>query len=81
MPAFQPDANSGNGPRAALPRRIVIYPKDVQIITGRTLRTGARLLNEVRKAYGKEKHQLVTITEFAIYIGISEKLLQDFLLK
>jgi hypothetical protein len=54
-------------------QRIVIYPKDIMIITGRSERYSRNLLNKVKASYSKEKHQLITISEFCKYMGFEEK--------
>ncbi|MBI9065111.1 MAG: hypothetical protein JEZ14_24215 [Marinilabiliaceae bacterium] len=40
--------------------RICIYPKDVQRITGKSEKSGRRLLKKIRKQLGKEKHRFIT---------------------
>jgi hypothetical protein len=50
--------------------RRCVYPKDVQRITGRSGRTGSRLLQQIRISLGKQPHQYVTDEEFAHYTGI-----------
>ena len=50
--------------------RIVIYPQDVAIITGRSDRYGRMIIKRIKKQLGKEQHQLVTIKEFAVYIDV-----------
>ena len=62
-----------------LPTRIVIYPKDVENITGRRGRTTRKLLQKIREALGKKPHEFVTIKEFCLFTGISEDLVKDFL--
>jgi hypothetical protein len=59
--------------------RIVIYPKDVECITGRRLRTCRKLLQKIRKGCGKNKDEFVTITEFAAFTGIEEEHIREFL--
>jgi len=51
-------------------KRCVIYPKDVQIITGRSERYGHSLLGKIRECYQKKPHQFVTLREFAEFSGI-----------
>jgi hypothetical protein len=51
-------------------RRICIYPKDVQLITGRSERYGRKLLQQIRQALGKAPHQFITIREFCAYTGL-----------
>lgn len=51
--------------------RVCIYPKDIQRITGKSERQSRRILNEIRILHKKERHQLVTVSEFGNYMGIS----------
>lgn len=53
-------------------QRIVIYAKDVAILTGRTERTARRILAQVRKAYGKGSRDFVTVSEFCLFAGFEE---------
>lgn len=62
-----------------IPPRIIVYPKDVENITGRRDRTARTLIQNIRKAFGKQKHQFVTIKEFCAYTGIDEELVKDYL--
>ena len=50
--------------------RIIIYPKDVQRITGKSERYGRLLLKRIKDHLGKEDHQFVTVDEFSCYTGI-----------
>jgi hypothetical protein len=50
--------------------RIVIYPKDIQLLTGKSERQGRYLMNKIRAHYKKEPHQLITVQEFCNYTGI-----------
>ena len=52
--------------------KIIIYPKDVAIITGKSYRASWQLLKKIHAYYKKEKHQVVTVQEFCEYMGISE---------
>lgn len=52
------------------PKRLCIYPKDVQQITGRSLRHARELLKKVKADLGKGKADLLTIKEFCNYTGI-----------
>jgi hypothetical protein len=63
-----------------IPRRAVIHPKDVENITGRKERTAQHLIRTIRKFFGKEKYQFVTVTEFCQYTGIDEDTVREFLL-
>ncbi len=60
-------------------KRICIYPKDVQRITGKSEKSGQRLLNKIKKELGKENHQFITTEEFAKYSGISIETIHEYL--
>ncbi len=51
--------------------RIVIYPKDIQQITGKSERQSRNIIATIKKKHNKEKHQAVTIQEFCDYMGIN----------
>lgn len=61
--------------------RSCIYPKDIQCITGRSERYGRKLLNDIKKHFGKQKRQFVTSEEFAEYSGIKLEIVNDYLQK
>lgn len=50
--------------------RLCIYPKDVQLITGRSLGSCRMLLNQLRGALGKQRKDFVTVEEFCRYKGL-----------
>ena len=52
-------------------KRLVIYPQDIQRITGRSVRSAQRLLEDIRKKLGKKKHHLVTYEEFCKCTGLN----------
>ncbi len=60
--------------------RLCIYPKDVQVVTGKSERYGRSLIREIKKKFSKESHQLVTIEEFCNYTGISINSVRQVLL-
>jgi len=63
-----------------MPKRIVVYAKDVENITGRKPRTARKLLEQIRQKFGKQKDQFVTVREFSLYTGIDEDLVREFLI-
>ncbi len=63
-----------------LPLRVVIYPKDVENITGRSDRTARKLLQNIRNALGKSSSSFVTVKEFSAFYGIDENLINEFLI-
>lgn len=59
--------------------RIIIYPKDVQRITGKSDRYGRLLLNKIRMQLAKEPHQFVSIEEFCQFTGLAPEQVNQFL--
>ncbi|AZI66614.1 hypothetical protein EIB71_02480 [Kaistella daneshvariae] len=59
--------------------RICIYPKDIQRITGKSDRYSRDLLRRIRIDLNKRDHQLVTVEEFSIYMGLSCEAVQQFI--
>ena len=51
-------------------KRVCIYPKDIQRITGKSYRQSTRILNEIRKSLRKPKNSLVSIEEFCEHTGL-----------
>lgn len=51
-------------------KRCVIYPKDIQIITGRSERYCNALIKKIKIFYGKDDHQFITQEEFSDFSGI-----------
>jgi hypothetical protein len=50
--------------------RICIYPKDIQIVTGKSERYGCNLIKKIKEALRKQDHQFITIEEFCQYTGL-----------
>jgi len=46
--------------------RIVIYPKDVMILTGRSEKYSRNLIKQIEQQLEKEKHQFVKKTFFEV---------------
>lgn len=63
----------------ALPSRIVIYPKDIEILTGRRPRTAQEILRRIKKHYNKRKFDLVTVQEFCEFMKMKEEFVREFL--
>ena len=51
-------------------KRVCIYPKDVQRITGKSYSSARLFLIEIRKHLNKQEHQFITIDEFCDYTGL-----------
>jgi GTP-sensing pleiotropic transcriptional regulator CodY len=60
-------------------KRIVIYPKDIQRITGKSERYGRLMIQRIKQELKKDDHQLVTISEFSDYAGIDIQELLEFI--
>ncbi|MDQ6812223.1 MAG: hypothetical protein M3040_00565 [Bacteroidota bacterium] len=50
--------------------RLCIYPKDIQVVTGRRERYGRNLIKKIKDHFQKEQHQIVTVEEFCQYLGL-----------
>ena len=51
-------------------KRVCIYPKDVQRITGKSYSSSRLLLIDIKKYLNKREHQFITIDEFCDYTGL-----------
>jgi len=51
-------------------KRVCIYPKDVSILTGKSLAQAQRVLRNLRFLLNKRKDQYITFEEYADYSGI-----------
>lgn len=50
--------------------RICIYPKDIQIITGKSERQCRNIINKIKTTLNKQKHQSITVEEFCSFQGL-----------
>lgn len=60
-------------------KRVCIYPKDVQRITGKSYRYARLLLITIKKQINKQEHQFVSIEEFCLYTGLKLELVQPLI--
>ena len=51
-------------------KRLCIYPKDIQRITGKSYRQSLRLLNKMRNDLNKLENEFVSIEEFCQYTSL-----------
>ncbi len=51
-------------------KRVCIYPKDIQRITGKSYRQSARLLQKIREDLNKTQNNLISVDEFCNYTGL-----------
>ncbi|KQN35804.1 hypothetical protein ASE92_06565 [Pedobacter sp. Leaf41] len=61
-------------------KRVCIYPKDVSILTGKSLAQAQKVLRNLRFILNKRKDQLITFEEYAEYSGINLALIQKICL-
>lgn len=61
-------------------KRVVIYPKDIMIITGKSERYSRYLIQRIKKHLNKEDHQVVSISEFCAYMGLKEDAIEGCIL-
>jgi hypothetical protein len=59
--------------------RICIYPKDIQLITGKSERQARNIISQIKLKYNKEKHQAVTLEEFCHYMGLKSVEVSQFI--
>ncbi|MCP9752431.1 hypothetical protein [Ferruginibacter sp. HRS2-29] len=62
-----------------IPRRIVVYAKDVMNITGRKERAARKLLADIRKKYKKKKGDFISVKDFSNFTGLDETTIAPFL--
>jgi hypothetical protein len=55
-------------------KRVCIYPKDIQLITGKSYRQSIRILQRIRKDLNKLQNELVSIEEFCEYTSLKYEL-------
>lgn len=60
-------------------KRVCIYPKDVQRITGKSYRTSRLLLLGIKKHLNKQDYQFITIEEFCHYTGLKIELVNPLI--
>jgi hypothetical protein len=51
-------------------KRVCVYPKDVQWITGKSERQSRVIVQKIKRHYNKQKHQPISIEEFCLYMAL-----------
>jgi len=62
-----------------VPKRMVIYTKDIQNIFGKSARSARELMQKLRLMFGKEDWQYISVSEFCEYAGLDEEEVREFL--
>lgn len=58
-------------------KRLCIYPKDIQRITGKSYRQSLRLFNKIRIELRKNENEFLSIDDFCSYTSLDyEKVMQ-----
>ena len=57
-------------------KRVCIYPKDIQRITGKSYRQSIRLMKKIRIDLHKLENELVSIEEFCQYTSLKYELIE-----
>lgn len=65
--------------RMAKHGRLILYPKDVVILLGKSDRTARTVMAKIRRACGKAKHQPVSVADFCNYMGLDRKEVESVL--
>ena len=52
-------------------KRLCIYPKDIQRITGKSYRQSIRLMQKIRKDLRKLENEFLSIEEFCQYTSLN----------
>jgi hypothetical protein len=59
--------------------RVVVYPKDVQRLTGKSEKYSRMLLKRIRQCKAKQNYQFVSIEDFSEYTGLTVDLVKQYL--
>ena len=54
-------------------KRVIIYPKDVMLITGKSERYSRDLLKKIKSHLNKKEHQYVSVQELCDYLGLKKE--------
>jgi hypothetical protein len=57
----------------------ILTSKEVQIVTGKSLKSAQRIMQTIRRMHNKPKNSLVTLEEFASYVGLTPEQVKEIL--
>lgn len=60
-----------------LPKRLLIFSRDMENITGLSPRQVRKLRQKIRKYYNKQQNDYITVREFCNYMGLEEEVVQQ----
>ncbi|AEA43702.1 hypothetical protein [Fluviicola taffensis] len=61
-------------------KRLVIYPKDIMLITGKSERYCRYLMKKMKAHFNKETHQVITVIEFSKYLGLDAEKVNEIII-
>ncbi|GGA87476.1 hypothetical protein GCM10008015_30170 [Flavobacterium palustre] len=62
------------------PKRVCIYAKDIQRITGKSYRQSIRILQKIRTELKKQENELVSIEEFCLFTSLKYELVEPLII-
>ena len=62
------------------PKRVCIYPKDIQRITGKSYRQSIRILQKIRNDLKKQENEFVSIEEFCLFTSLKYELVEPLII-
>lgn len=61
-------------------KRLCIYPKDIQQITGKSYRQSIRMMQTIRKELNKLQNELLSIEEFCQYTSLNQEQVEQLII-
>jgi hypothetical protein len=61
-------------------KRLCVYPKDIQRITGKSYRQSIRVMQKIRTKFNKLENEYVSIEEFCQYTSLKIEQVQPLIL-
>lgn len=61
------------------PKRITIFSQDIERLTGWSPRSARRCLQQIREYLGKGENEILTVTEFCAYTGLTEEQVRPYM--
>lgn len=55
--------------------RIIIYPHDISVLTGKSVRQCRRILSELKESLGKHPKQHITCCELGEYLNLDPQVI------
>ncbi len=63
-----------------IPPRVLIYPRDIENITGSSDRTARLLAQKIKKHFNKARKEFLTVREFCNYMKLDEELVRRYMI-